>query len=80
MRGASPLRLGPLVPRARCQGCGAWVDTRAIGVAELVQGYRVNRAAGGANQITLPRSLGRWLCAGCLAVARGADVAQGQLF
>ena len=49
-------------------------------VAELVQAYRVNRHQGGANQMTLPKSLGRWLCAGCLAVARGADVDQAELF
>jgi len=68
------------MPRARCAGCSAWVDTRGTGVAELVKGYRVNRQQGGANQITLPVSLGRWLCAGCLAVARGADVDQASLF
>lgn len=68
------------MPRARCAGCGDWVDTRATGVAELIQGYRVNRHQGGANQITLPKSLGRWLCAGCLSVARGEDVAQAELW
>ena len=66
--------------RVRCAGCQEWINTRQPGNAELVQGYRINRSAGGANSITLPKPLGRWLCPACLAVARGADVAQGALF
>lgn len=68
------------MPRARCVGCGLPVNTKQAGVAELIQCWRVNRAGGGANQTTLPKSLGKWLCGGCLAVARGADVQQGQLW
>jgi hypothetical protein len=50
-------------------------------VAEAVTGYRVVRPQGGANQIALMRSKGRWLCAGCLAVLRsGMDLEQGELF
>jgi hypothetical protein len=77
---SSPLLLAT-VPSAACAGCGRRVDTRANGVAEAVTGWRVNRAQGGANQITLPRSLGRWLCPYCLSVARGkTDLDQGELF
>jgi hypothetical protein len=68
------------VSRVRCSGCQEWINNRSAGVAEAVKGYRVNRGGGGANQITLPTSLGRWLCPACLSVARGADVDQGRLF
>jgi rubredoxin len=72
------------MPRARCSGCQLWVDTKQPGVAEKVTGYRVNRsrgAAGGTNAISLPKSLGIWLCPACHSVAKGAaDLAQGELF
>lgn len=67
--------------RAKCQGCGAWVDPKTPGVAELVRAYRVNRGrTGGANQFVLPTSLGRWLCVGCLSVARGTATQQQSLW
>lgn len=70
---------GP-VPRVQCSGCGHPVNTKQAGVAELVRGWRVNRAGGGANQIVLPKGLGKWRCVACLAVARGADLKQGELW
>lgn len=72
------------MPRALCAGCACWVDTRGLGVAEQVIGYRVNRGAGaggGTNAIALPKSLGQWLCPACLDVAKGNSAQhQGQLF
>jgi len=69
------------MPRVKCSGCRVEIDTRTTGVAEAVTGYRVVRPQGGANQIALMRSKGRWLCAGCLAVLRsGMDLEQGELF
>jgi len=69
------------VPRVKCRGCRVEIDTRTTGVAEAVTGYRVVRPQGGANQIALMKSQGRWLCAGCLAVLRsGWDLEQGTLF
>jgi len=68
--------------RVSCCGCRVEIDTRTTGVAEAVKGWRVVRAQGGANQIALMRSQGRWICAGCLAVARAGlgELEQGRLF
>ena len=72
------------MPNARCEYCQYPVNVEAAGVAELVQGYRVNRgksAQGGTNAIALPIPLGRWLCPACLDVAKGkASAGQGELF
>lgn len=69
------------VPRVKCSGCQVQIDTRTPGVAEAVSGWRPVRKQGGANQIALMKSQGRWLCAGCLAVLRsGWDLEQGTLF
>jgi ribosomal protein S27E len=69
------------VARVRCVGCRVEIDTRTTGVAEAVRGWRVVRPQGGANQIALMKSQGRWMCAGCLAVLRsGLDMEQGSLF
>jgi len=42
----------------------------------------VVRPQGGANQIALAKGTGRWMCAGCLAVARAGlgELEQGSLF
>lgn len=65
-----------------CADCGITIDTRTSGVAERVEGWRVQRKGGGANQIVNPRGQGRWICAGCLAARRllGPDLSQGTLF
>lgn len=72
----------PPMARVRCCGCRIEIDSRAAGVAESVKGWRVVRAQGGANQITLAKGTGRWMCAGCLAVARAGlgELEQGTLF
>jgi hypothetical protein len=68
--------------RVRCCGCQVEIDTRTTGVAESVRGWRVVRPQGGANQIALMKGQGRWMCAGCLAVARAGlgELEQGSLF
>lgn len=63
-----------------CRGCEVRVNPRQAGAAELVQGWRVNRAGGGANQIREWKGLGRWLCPACvIARQSGLDPAQPSL-
>ena len=70
--------------RVRCCGCQVMVDSRRPGVAESVRGWRVVRptSQGGTNALVLMKSQGRWLCAGCLAVARAGlgELQQEPLF
>lgn len=54
--------------RLLCEQCGAVIPNPARpGVAEWVEGLKIARKGGGANQIRAYRSLGRWLCHQCAA-------------
>ena len=55
--------------RVRCHECREVIDAKAIGVAQLVMGWRVNRAKG-ANQIVDPEAIREWLCVQCLDAHR----------
>lgn len=66
--------------RARCEDCDEPVDTEAPGVAQFVEGWAVNRSAGGANAIALRTPHLRWLCRFCLDTRRrGGNPDQGAL-
>lgn len=64
------LRHVPLAQLVRCTQCAELIDKTAPGVAQLVTGYRVNRAQGGANMIALAVPQPTWLCKFCLAKRR----------
>lgn len=49
-----------------CERCGGKVDVNGIGWAQEVTGWEVKRRAGGANQITQPKRLNRYLCPSCV--------------
>jgi hypothetical protein len=61
-----PLEHVPPSELGRCCQCLELLDTRAAGVAQLVHGWRVNRAQGGANMIALAVPQGEFLCRHCL--------------
>lgn len=76
-----PLAAAPLRDRARCAQCANPLDIRALGVGEIVHGVAVNRAQGGANQITLMERQGAWLCRLCIDDRkRGHEWEQLELF
>ena len=54
--------------RLRCCECNEVIpNAKRKGVAEWVQGLRVNRTGGGPNQIRDWRSMGKWMCHQCVA-------------
>jgi hypothetical protein len=67
--------------RVSCTQCGETIDARAPGVAQRVQGWRVNRAQGGANMIALAQPMHEYLCRFCLDKRRsGVTWDQPSLF
>ena len=54
--------------RLTCQECGEVIpDARRQGVAEWVEGLRVNQGRG-SNHVRAWRGLGRWMCHRCAAM------------
>lgn len=67
--------------RLHCNECGEVIPNRhRPGVGEVVQGLRVNRAAGGPNQIKNWVGMGTWLCHLCVPLHDPKKIVTDQLF
>lgn len=66
--------------RVTCEGCGDEIDAAALGVAQYVSGWSVNRPKG-TNAVACQQRHPRWSCQHCLDKMRaGIGVAQTELF
>lgn len=65
--------------RAKCEGCGEAIDCTALGHAQFVSGWAVNRKGGGTHAIALPERSLRWLCRFCLDRRRSTGWQQPEL-
>jgi len=64
---------------AACEDCHQPIDVDSPGTAQFVEGWAVNRSAGGANMIALRTPQRRWLCPPCLDLRRSGKTDQGSL-
>jgi hypothetical protein len=66
--------------RAECEQCGETIDATALGNAQFVSGWSVNRPKG-TNGVALQERHQRWLCRWCLDKRRaGVPADQLDLF
>lgn len=71
----------PVSRRALCVYCSEIIDSNAVGVFELVQGWAENRPKGGTHAVALQMRRNKFACKFCIGKLRkGISPDQGSLF